>query len=115
MATCHFPLAPSFRSTADCICAASDFKPMIRIDRTLTPKALQPAIGRMWQVSERKLARLRTRWRDTDGAPVFTIKGCYTARGWTEWTQGFQFGSELLQFAATGDATAFQAGRDEIR
>src|SRR4029450_9004965 len=39
-----------------------------------------------------------------DGAPVFTVQGRYQARGWTEWTQGFQFGSALLQFDATGDA-----------
>ena len=32
------------------------------------------------------------------GTPVFTIKGEYTSRGWTEWTQGFQFGAALYQF-----------------
>ena len=31
-------------------------------------------------------------------------RGEYTARGWTEWTQGFQFGAAVLQFDATGDA-----------
>ena len=35
---------------------------------------------------------------------MFTVQGRYQARGWTEWTQGFQFGSALLQFDATGDA-----------
>ena len=35
---------------------------------------------------------------------MFTVEGRYHARGWTEWTQGFQFGSALLQFDATGDA-----------
>jgi unsaturated chondroitin disaccharide hydrolase len=31
------------------------------------------------------------------------VKGRYTTRGWTEWTQGFQYGAEILQFDATGD------------
>ena len=34
---------------------------------------------------------------------MFTVAGQYTTRGWTEWTQGFQFGSALLQFDATDD------------
>ena len=33
--------------------------------------------------------RSTTAW-SSDGAPVFTVDGRYTARGWTEWTQGFQ-------------------------
>src|SRR5262249_24543016 len=33
------------------------------------------------------------------------------ARGWTEWTQGFQFGSALLQFDATGDREFLDLGR----
>ena len=36
--------------------------------------------------------------------PVFTVAGRYTARGWTEWTQGFQYGSAILQYDATSDA-----------
>ena len=45
------------------------------------------------------------------GSPVFTVAGKYTARGWTEWTQGFQYGSALLQFDATGDAAFLEIGR----
>ena len=43
---------------------------------------------------------------------MFTVEGRYQARGWTEWTQGFQFGSALLQFDATGDAEFLELGRD---
>ena len=39
------------------------------------------------------------------------MKGRYTTRGWTEWTQGFQFGSALLQFDATGDKRFLDIGR----
>src|SRR5262249_953213 len=37
--------------------------------------------------------------------------GSYTSRGWTEWTQGFQFGSALLQFDATGEEAFLEIGR----
>ena len=37
---------------------------------------------------------------------MFTVAGQYTSQGWTEWTQGFQFGSAILQFDAT-DERAF--------
>jgi hypothetical protein len=40
------------------------------------------------------------------------MQGRYTSKGWTEWTQGFQFGSALLQFDATGDESFLAQGRD---
>jgi unsaturated chondroitin disaccharide hydrolase len=39
------------------------------------------------------------------------VEGRYQSRGWTEWTQGFQFGSALLQFDAAGDAHFLELGR----
>ena len=45
------------------------------------------------------------------GAPVFTVNDQYTTRGWTEWTQGFQFGSTLLQFDVAGDEKFLEIGR----
>src|SRR5262249_525041 len=51
-------------------------------------------------------------WQPEQGSPVFTSGGKYTSRGWTEWTQGFQFGSAILQFDATGDAEFLRIGRD---
>jgi unsaturated chondroitin disaccharide hydrolase len=54
---------------------------------------------------------LHQRWKLGSGAPVFTIKGEYTQRGWTEWTQGFQFGLALLQYDATDDASFLELGR----
>ena len=51
-------------------------------------------------------------WASANGAPVFTVDGRYTARGWTEWTEGFQYGSALLQFDATGDTTFLDLGRE---
>lgn len=85
---------------------------MIRIDRSLTPQKLRHPIQRLWEASGRKIEAIQRDWAPGKGAPVFTVAGKYTARGWTEWTQGFQFGSALLQFAATGDTHALALGRD---
>jgi hypothetical protein len=65
----------------------------------------------MFDLSAVKIRALDARWRPEDGAPVFTVKGRYESRGWTEWTQGFQFGSALLQFDATDDAWFLELGR----
>ncbi len=42
---------------------------------------------------------------------MFTVAGQYTARGWTEWTQGFQFGSALIQYEVTRDERFLDMGR----
>ena len=42
---------------------------------------------------------------------MFTVDGVYRSRGWTEWTQGFQFGAPLLQFDATCDREFLELGR----
>ncbi len=65
----------------------------------------------MFELSAAKIRAIEDTWRPEDGAPVFTVGGKYQARGWTEWTQGFQFGSALLQFDATGDRTFLDLGR----
>jgi len=57
----------------------------------------------MWEISARKLRALRDGYDESRGAPVFTVEGLWTSRGWTEWTQGFEYGSALLEFDATGD------------
>jgi hypothetical protein len=85
---------------------------MIRIDADLTPAALVPQTARLFDLSGRKIEALHRSWSPEKGAPVFTVDGQYTSRGWTEWTQGFQFGSALLQFAATGDTHALAIGRE---
>ena len=84
---------------------------MIRIDPKLTPKALAPAIDRLFELSARKIALIEKHWDATAGTPVFTAAGRYTSRGWTEWTQGFQFGSAILQFDATDDPKMLEIGR----
>ena len=45
--------------------------------------------------------------------PVFTVEGKYVAQGWTEWTQGFQFGNALLCFDETDDQSLLELGRNQ--
>jgi unsaturated chondroitin disaccharide hydrolase len=84
---------------------------LIQIDRQRSPRDLLPKIDRLFALSAAKILAIENTWRPDQGAPVFTAQGRYQARGWTEWTQGFQFGSALLQFDATGDVTFLELGR----
>src|SRR5918994_1546707 len=84
---------------------------MIRIDRPRTAADLLPAINRLFDLSAQKIRSIEDSWRPEDGSPVFTVDGVYKSRGWTEWTQGFQFGAPLLQFDATCDREFLELGR----
>src|SRR6266850_2497570 len=86
---------------------------MLKINRDLRPAHLRKKIHRLWQLSAARIASLNKRYNVADGSPVFTARGRYTARGWTEWTQGFQYGSAILQFDATGEKQFLRIGRDK--
>jgi hypothetical protein len=83
----------------------------MKINWSLQPSDLKPKIEVLWALSAAKLSSIEDTWEPSDGAPVFTIEGRYSSRGWTEWTQGFQFGSSLLQFDATGEESFLEIGR----
>jgi unsaturated chondroitin disaccharide hydrolase len=83
----------------------------IKIDSDLTPQKLAPKIERMFYLSGEKILNIEKTWKPDQGSPVFTVRGRYTSRGWTEWTQGFQYGSALLQYDATGDEAFLEIGR----
>ena len=72
-------------------------------NQTLKAKDLSPAVERTLQLASEKTLRLSRRWKVSDGAPVMTVAGRYTARSWTQWTQGFQYGNALICFELTGD------------
>jgi unsaturated chondroitin disaccharide hydrolase len=84
---------------------------MIPIRTDLTPEKLEPKLRRLFELSAAKIRSLDESWEPSQGAPVFTSQGRYTSRGWTEWTQGFQFGSAILQFDATGESEFLDIGR----
>jgi unsaturated chondroitin disaccharide hydrolase len=84
---------------------------MLKIDYGLTPAALAAKFGRFWDLSAAKIRAIEQSSDPSKGSPVFTVAGVYTSRGWTEWTQGFQFGSAILQFDATGEQEFLDLGR----
>ncbi|MEM7455676.1 MAG: glycosyl hydrolase [Planctomycetota bacterium] len=81
-------------------------------DHAITTNDLLPRLNRFWELSGRKIELINKEYDDAQGSPVFTVRGKYTTRGWTEWTQGFQYGSEILQFDATGDEAFLESGRN---
>ena len=84
---------------------------MLTIDRTITPASLQDKLERMFDLAAQKIIHIENDWDPSLGTPVFTVKGRYTSRGWTEWTQGFQFGCAILQFDATDETRFLELGR----
>jgi unsaturated chondroitin disaccharide hydrolase len=86
---------------------------MINTNSNLTTKALLPKIEKFFTLTERKILSINNSWDSEKGTPVFTVKGKYTSQGWTEWTQGFQFGCMILQYDATSDKTFLDMGRDK--
>ncbi len=84
---------------------------MIQINSTLTPSDLSAKLQRFWELSAQKIRSIAQEYDVSKGSPVFTVQGKYTTRGWTEWTQGFQFGSAILQFDATGETDFLEYGR----
>ena len=76
---------------------------MININYALQPTDLSGKLKRFWKLSGEKINLLEKNYDNGKGSPVFTVNGKYTTKGWTEWTQGFQFGSNILQYDATGE------------
>lgn len=84
----------------------------MQIRDSISTDTLSSKLTRVFDLAGKKIDRLNRRWRSADGSPVFTVEGKYTTRGWTDWTQGFQFGSAILVFDATGDAQFLSLGRE---
>ena len=85
---------------------------MMEINNEINLASLKSKLGQFWKLSGEKILNIESEYDLAAGAPVFTINGKYSSRGWTEWTQGFQYGSALLQFDATSDAQFLKIGRE---
>ena len=83
----------------------------MHIDSTLTAESLASGARRVFDAARPKIRAIHAQTTAASGAPVFTVAGPYTSRGWTEWTQGFQVGAALLVFDATGDDEFLDLGR----
>jgi len=86
---------------------------MIKINNQLQPADLTGKIKNLWEASAPKILSIDKDDVPGTATPVFTVKGKYTARGWTEWTQGFVYGSAIYQFDATGDESFLELGRNK--
>ena len=84
---------------------------MLQINTRLKPADLQESLVPLWELSAKKIRAMHEDPRHQTATPVFTSGGRYQPQGWTEWTQGFQFGCQILQFDATGDETFLEMGR----
>lgn len=84
------------------------------IDTKLRAASLKTQLEQLFKLSAEKIRSIERSWNPGQGTPVFTVRGKYTTRGWTEWTKGFQFGSALLQFDATGDEEFLRLARRKI-
>lgn len=87
---------------------------MIKVDYEIKPGDLSGKLKRFWDLSGEKIHLIDKQYDESKGSPVFTANGRYSTRGWTEWTQGFQYGSVILQFDATGDKELLEYARNKI-
>lgn len=84
---------------------------MIKIDSHLKTSDLSRKLQLFWELSGEKIREIEKNYDSKKGSPVFTVNGKYSTRGWTEWTQGFQYGSAILQFDVTDENYYLETGR----
>lgn len=87
---------------------------MLKIDFQLKPEDLKKKLDLFWELSGEKIRLIDKNYDALKGSPVFTVNGKYSTHGWTEWTQGFQFGSSVLQFDASGENYFLETARKDI-
>lgn len=80
--------------------------------RPLKPADVGGKLERFWKISGEKIKKIDAEYNFKLGSPVFTRSGEYATRGWTEWTEGFVYGSSILQFDATSDDEFLERGRN---
>jgi unsaturated chondroitin disaccharide hydrolase len=85
----------------------------MEICENISPADLRKPLAHLFELAAAKIVVLNKRWRTADGAPVITIRGKYTTREWTQWTQGFQYGSALLAYDLTREKRLLATGRDQ--
>ncbi len=84
----------------------------MKINETLKVNDLGSKVERLFEIAGKKIASIHATWDPESGAPVYTVDGKYSSRGWTEWTQGFRYGCALLQFEASRDERFLSIGRE---
>jgi unsaturated chondroitin disaccharide hydrolase len=85
------------------------------INYDINVESLLPKIQTLFEISARKIHDIDKTWNPAKGTPVYTVKGKYSSRGWTEWTRGFQYGSAILQFEVDGDKDFLELSKKATR
>src|SRR5580658_2720477 len=83
----------------------------MKVDSTATAAGLAKSVAHVLELAGKKARLIDQSWDASKGTPVFTVAGKYTTRGWTEWTQGFQYGLPILVFDGTGETDLLELGR----
>jgi len=83
----------------------------MNIDKTINIQSLERSLENFWDIAKAKVKIIEREYDDSQGSPVFTVNGKYSTKGWTEWTQGFQYGIPLLIFEACGDEDILKIGK----
>ena len=76
---------------------------MIKINHNLTLEDMKEGLKKLWILSGEKIMTIENEFDFSKGSPVFTIRGKYSTRGWTEWTLGFHYGSAILHYEISGE------------
>lgn len=87
---------------------------MINIDYELKVEDFADDLDNFFKICGQKIDLVTDSYVPADGSPVFTVKGKYTSCGWTEWTQGFMFGMNILQYDATGEKKYLDYGKKQV-
>lgn len=83
----------------------------MKVNVNIQPGDLKVRLNRFFELATQKIRSIDSTWNPDRGTPVFTEGGKYTTRGWTEWTQGFQFGCAILGYEITREKDLLQIGR----
>lgn len=86
----------------------------MQINSNIDIKQLAPKIESFWDLAAEKIALIEKNFDQKQGSPVVTVNGFYKPRGWTEWTQGFQFGIPILVYDVTQDKRSLMLVKKKI-
>ena len=86
----------------------------MEVNEKITPQELTPAIRLVVELASEKTLRFDRRWNEPGCAPVITVNGRYTARSWTQWTQGLPVRERSALLELGGDAELLAIARRHV-
>jgi len=84
---------------------------MVNLKNAARIEDLRPFLDSVFEAAKGKIISIDQEYDESRGSPVYTVRGRYTSRGWTEWTEGFRYGLAILHFDATGDEESLEIAR----